>query len=189
MLSKFNSVSLLVCTLWKKPKSLCARCPTGRPIKYEPLDLAYVNKHKRNHFCRGKILINFKENFDIVSLCPNSLGWHPLTLPRPTQVWTKCHKIDTTNWSFMSAFGKYANISNQSTKNVEIHIKYIRNLVNSIILSTWIHLTLRMQKRLIVRISEEKFFYKSATFISIYLNMQFCFPSTEMISFVFFDIS
>ena len=115
-------------TLWKKTKSLCARCPTGRPIKYEPLDLAYVKKHKRNHFYGGKILVNFKGNFDIVPLCPNSLGWHPLTLPRPTQVWPKCHKIHPTNWSFMSSFGRYAIISNQSTKNVEIYIKHIRNL-------------------------------------------------------------
>ena len=134
-------------TLWKKPKSLCARCLTGRPIKYEPLDLAYANKHKRNHFCRGKILVNSKGNFDIVFLCPSSLGWRPLTLPRPTRVRTKYHKIHATNWSSMSAFGRYANISTQSTKNVETHIKYIRYLVNIIILSTWIHLTQRTAKK------------------------------------------
>ena len=58
------------CTLWKKPKSLCARCPTGRPIKYEPLDLAYVKNHKRNHFCRGKpklhVLVNEYEDGAVV---------------------------------------------------------------------------------------------------------------------------
>ena len=46
----------------KKPKSLCARCPTERPIYYEPLDLAYVKKHKRNHFCRGKAKLHSQVN-------------------------------------------------------------------------------------------------------------------------------
>ena len=174
-----------ITTLWKKPKSLCARCPTGRPIKYEPLDIAYINRHKRYHFCGGKILVNFKGNFDIVSQCPNSLGWHPLTLPRPTQVWTKCHNIHITNWSFMSAFGRFANFSNQSTKNVEIHIIYIRTLVNIIILSTWIHLTLRIAKKVNSKNFRGNIFSNSAIFISIYLNIQFCFPSTEMIFFCF----
>ena len=113
------------------------------------MDLAYVKKHKRNHFCRGKFLVNSKGNFDIVSLYPNSLGWHPPHPPQTPQVWTKCHKNHTTNWSFMSSIGRHANISHQSTKNVEIHLKYIRNLVTIIISSTWIHLTLSTAKKVV----------------------------------------
>ena len=73
----------------------------------------------------------------------------------------------------MSSVAKYESISNQSTKNVEILIRYIRNLVVIIILRTLNILTLKLQKRLVIRISDIELFNPSAIFIFIYLNMQF----------------